>query len=64
MKSMLYKVAVITVSAIGVNLVDAGMKLWDTGYYGASVLGFSLAFASYFGASCLMDMFAKAKGGK
>ena len=64
MQSMLYKVAVITVSAIGVNLVDAGMKLWDTGYYGASVLGFTLASASYFGAACLMDMFAKSKGGK
>ena len=64
MNSMLYKVAVIIVSAIGVNLVEAGMTLWDRGYYGASVLGFTLASASYFGAACLMDMFAKSKGGK
>ena len=65
MKSnILYKVSVFLVVAMGVNLVDAGIKLWDAGHYGASVLGHTLAFACYFGASCLMDMFAKSKGGK
>ncbi len=64
MKSILYKTSVIAVVAIGVNLADAGMILWDAGHYGASVLGHSLAFACYFGASCLMDMFAKSNGGK
>lgn len=64
MKSILYKTSVIAVVAIGVNLVDAGMRLWDAGHYGASVLGHSLAFASYFAAACLMDMYAKAKGRK
>ena len=64
MKNILYKTSVIAVVEIGVKLVDAGMRLWDAGHYGASVLGYSLAFACYFGASCLMDMFAKSKGGK
>lgn len=64
MKSFLYKTSVFAVVAIGVKLVDAGSRLWDAGHYGASVLGYSLAFASYFGATCLMDMFAKSKGGK
>jgi hypothetical protein len=64
MKSILYKTSAIAGVVIGVNLVNAGMRLWDAGHYGASVLGYSLAFACYFGASCLMDMFAKSKGGK
>ena len=62
--SILYKVSVFLVVAMGVNLGNAGAKLWDAGHYGASVLGYSLAFACYFGAACLMDMFAKSKGGK
>lgn len=64
MKSILYKASVFAVVAIGVKLVDAGMILWDAGHYGASVLGHSLAFASCFAASLLMDMFAKSERGK
>lgn len=64
MKSLLYNVSVIAVGTMGYKFVDAGMRLWDAGHYCASVLGYSLAFACYFGASCLMDMFAKSKGGK
>lgn len=64
MKSFLYKTSIVTVVTIGVCLIDAGSRLWDAGHYGASVLGYSLAFACYFGASCLMDMFAKSKEGK
>ena len=64
MKNILYKTSVFAVVAIGVKLVDAGMRLWDAGHYGASVLGHSLAFASYFAAALLMDMFAKSERGK
>ena len=64
MKSILYKTSVITAVAIGVQLFDAGRRLWDAGHYGASVLGHSLAFASYFAAALLMDMFAKSERGK
>ncbi len=64
MKSILYKTSAIAVVAIGVKLVDAGMRLWDAGHYGTSVLGYSLAFASYFSAALLMDLFAKSERGK
>lgn len=64
MKSILYKTSVFAMVAIGVKLVDAGMRLWDAGHYGASVLGYSLAFASYFAAALLMDLFAKSERGK
>lgn len=64
MKRILYKTSVFAGVVIGVSFFDAGMRLWDAGHYGASVLGHSLAFASYFAASLLMDMFAKSKRGK
>lgn len=61
MKKMLFEAAAWASAGISFNLVNAAGKLWERGNAIASIVGWVLAAACYFGFVWAIDGYAKVK---